>query len=109
MSNEIIGTWLRQQGQSETAIKNFWSVVLTSALSETVDYASLAAAKKVFADGFCASRQAYELITPRVPLGEIFDRRVPAWLERQGVNIHRGSRVQEISIQEKGDVAVYSI
>ena len=104
---EIARAWLRRQGRSESAIKHFWSVVLTSTLSETVDYASLAAAKKVFADGFCSSSRAYELIIPRVPLGEIFDCRVPAWLERQGVNIRRGSRVREISIQEKGDVAVF--
>ncbi len=81
--------------------------MLISALSETVDYASLAAAKKVFADGFCSSRQGYELIIPHVPLAEIFDHRVPAWLECQGVTIHRGARVQEISIQEKGGVAVH--
>ncbi|MGA2797268.1 MAG: hydroxysqualene dehydroxylase HpnE [Thermoguttaceae bacterium] len=104
---EIVRAWLRRHGQSESEIRNFWSVVLTSALSETVDYASLAAAKKVFADGFCASRHAYELVTPRVPLGEIFDRRVPEWLERQGVKIHRGARAAEIAFREKGEVSVF--
>jgi squalene-associated FAD-dependent desaturase len=104
---EIIGSWLRRQSQSKSAIERFWSVVLISALSETVDYASLAAAKKVFLDGFCSSRHAHELITPRVPLGDIFDRRVPEWLERQGVKIHRGARVAEITLREKGDVAVF--
>ncbi len=94
---ETIGTWLRRQGQSESAIRHFWSVVLTSALSETVDYASLAAAKKVFADGFCSSRHAYDLITPRVPLGDIFDCRVPAWLEQKGVHIHRGTPIKGIT------------
>lgn len=104
---EIVRAWLRRQGQSESAIRHFWSVVLTSALSETVDYASLAAAKKVFADGFCSSRHAYELITPRVPLGEIFDGRVPKWLVRQGVKINRGARIAEITFREKGDVSVF--
>jgi squalene-associated FAD-dependent desaturase len=104
---ETIGTWLRGQGQSEIVIERFWSVVLISALCETVDYASLAAAKKVFLDGFCSSRHTHELITPRVPLGEIFDRRVPAWLERQEVNIHRGARVAEITFREKGGLGVH--
>jgi uncharacterized protein with NAD-binding domain and iron-sulfur cluster len=81
--------------------------VLIGALSETVDYASLAAAKKVFLDGFCSSRHAYELIAPRVPLAEIFDRRVPEWLEKQKVRIHRSARVTEIASQETGDVAVF--
>jgi squalene-associated FAD-dependent desaturase len=104
---ETIGTWLQRQGQSEAVIDRFWSVVLTGALSETMDYASLAAAKKVFADGFCASRRAYELITPRVPLGEIFDRRVTEWLERQGVQIHRDARVTEIAGRGSGGVGVF--
>jgi squalene-associated FAD-dependent desaturase len=104
---EIVRAWLRRQGQCESAIKNFWSVVLTSALSETADHASLAAARKVFSDGFCSSRHAYELIMPRVPLGEIFDCRVPAWLERQGVKIHRGAKAAEITFREKGGMGVH--
>ena len=103
---EIIRSWLRRQRQSEAAIERFWSVVLTGALSETVNFASLAAAKKVFIDGFCSSRRAYELIIPRVPLGEIFDLRVPAWLEQQGVRIRRNARVMEIACQGKHGLVV---
>ena len=63
----------------------FWSVVLTSALGETVDRASLAAARKVFRDGFLASRGASDLVLPRRPLGEIFDDRLGQWLADRGV------------------------
>ncbi|HUT10407.1 MAG TPA: NAD(P)-binding protein, partial [Thermoguttaceae bacterium] len=73
---ETVGAWLRRHGQSQRAIERFWSVVLVSALSETIDRASLSAARKVFLDGFLASRRAYELAVPTVPLGEIFDWRV---------------------------------
>jgi squalene-associated FAD-dependent desaturase len=103
---EIFKAWLRRQGQSEKLIEKFWSVILNSALSETVNFTSLAAVKKVFTDGFFSSRRAYELIIPRVPLVEIFDRRASSWLELQGVRIHRGVRVMEISCQDKGDLAV---
>jgi squalene-associated FAD-dependent desaturase len=103
---EIIGPWLRRQGQTKAAIDGFWSAVLMSALSETVDFMSLAAAKKVFVDAFCSSRRAYQLITPRVPLAEVFDRRVPAWLEQQGVRIHRGARVAEIACRDNGGACV---
>ncbi len=51
-----VGQWLRRQGQSERVIERFWSTVLVSALGETVDRASLAAAQKVFRDGFLAAR-----------------------------------------------------
>ena len=79
---ETIGAWFRREGQSDAAIERFWSVVLTGALSETVDYASVTGAKKVFADGFCSSRQGYELITPRFLMGSIFDQGVDDWLVR---------------------------
>ncbi len=105
--SETIGAWLQRQGQSQAVIDKFWSTVLISALSETVDHASLAAAKKVFVDGFCASRRACELILPRVPLGEIFDRRVPSWLERQGVRIHCGVRVMEIASHGPSGLTVF--
>jgi squalene-associated FAD-dependent desaturase len=91
-----IGQWLHRQGQSPQAIEQFWSAVLVSALSETVDRASLAAARKVFLDGFLTSARAYELEIPQDPLSEIYDRRVGAWLEAHGVEVHRSVRVRRI-------------
>jgi squalene-associated FAD-dependent desaturase len=93
---KYFGTWLRSQGESETTIERFWSVVIMGALSETIDFVSLMAAKKVFLDGFCSSRNDYELITPLFPLGEILDRHVSKWLEQQGVRIHRGTKIKNI-------------
>ncbi len=91
-----IGAWLRAQGQSDRALERFWSPILVSALSETLDRASLSAARKVFVEGFLASRQAYELRVPRVPLDEIYDRRVADWLTARDVVLHRGTAVQRI-------------
>ena len=91
-----IGDWLRRHGQSENAIQGFWSVVLRSALAETVDRASLAAAREVFVDGFLASRGAYELELPKIALAELFDRRLSIWLTEHSVTVHRGARVKEI-------------
>ena len=50
----------RGNGQSPTAIEQFWSVILVSALGEELDRASLAAARKVLVDGFLAARDAYD-------------------------------------------------
>jgi len=91
-----IGRWLRGCGQSEEATGGFWSVVLVSALSETLDRASLAAARKVVVDGFLASARAYELEIPAVPLAEIYDHRLGDWLTAQRVEVHRGTRVRQI-------------
>jgi squalene-associated FAD-dependent desaturase len=91
-----IGTWLQRQGQSQRAIERFWSVVLVSALGETVDRASLAAARKVFRDGFWASRGASRLVLPRRPLVEIFHDRLGRRLADRGVTVHLGASVRRI-------------
>ena len=91
-----IGAWLRRQGQSERSIERFWSVVLVSALGETVDRASLVAARKVFREGFLASRGASDLVLPRLPLGEIFHDRVGKWLADQGVKVHLKTPIRQI-------------
>jgi squalene-associated FAD-dependent desaturase len=91
-----IGDWLRGQGESETAIERFWSVVLLSALGETLDRASLALSRKVFVDGFLANRRSYEMVVPQLPLQEIFDRRGGARLAEQGIAVHRGTKVRRL-------------
>lgn len=96
-----VHSWLREQGESARAIEQFWAVVLVSALGETLDRASLAAARKVFVDGFLTSRRDYELLIPQAPLGEIFDRRLGAWLAEHQVGVHLGTRVRAI----EGDAA----
>jgi squalene-associated FAD-dependent desaturase len=96
MGEGTIGAWLRRQGQSDRAIERFWSVVLVSALGETVNRASLAAAGKVFRDGFWTSRRASTLILPRRPLVEIFHDRLGKWLADRGVTVHLDTPVRRI-------------
>ncbi len=100
-TDRTVEQWLRENGQSDVALERFWSVVLVSALSETLDRASLAAARKVFVDGFLASGRAHELIVPRLPLAEIFDSRVGGWLGASGVHIHTGSRIERIDADDR--------
>ncbi len=97
-----IGCWLREHGQSDRALEHFWSVVLVSALSETIDRASLSAARKVFLDGFLASRRAYEVHVPQASLGEIYDRRLGKWLVDHGVEVHLRTPVRRIDGSRAG-------
>jgi len=91
-----VEAWLRSQGQTDRAIEQFWGVVLTSALGDTLDRASLAAARQVFVDGFLSSRQGYELEIPRVSLTEIYDRRLSTWLASHHVAVHLGTRIKTL-------------
>ena len=96
--DKTAGGWLREQEQSPRMIDRFWSVVLVSALGDTVDRVALSMARKVFLDGFMRSARGYEVLLPKIPLGEIFDDRVGRRLEELGVNIHLGSRVRTIEM-----------
>ena len=98
--DKTAGGWLREQGQSERTIERFWSVVLVSALGDTVDRVALIMARKVFLDGFMRSANGYEVLLPKIPLGEIFDTRIRQRLQKLGVNVHLGSPVQSIEMTE---------
>jgi squalene-associated FAD-dependent desaturase len=106
VDSPAIGRWLRLQGQSQTVIDRFWSVVLVSALGETVERASVAAARKVFVDGFLNHPQAYEVLVPSAPLTELYDHRVAESLRTRGVNIHTSTRVTQVAADTKGSARV---
>lgn len=91
-----IGTWLREHGQSERAIELFWTPVVVSALSETMDRAAVPPVRKVFVDAFMGNRRGFELQVPRVPLGEFYGERLQRWLKERGVSIRLGETVRQI-------------
>ena len=95
----LVLDWLREQRQPPRAIEYFWQVVLVSALGESLDRASLSAARKVFLDGFLAHRAAADVLVPTVSLSELYDRRVAAWLREQGVEIHIETPVERVERQ----------
>jgi len=88
--------WLRKQRQSQRAIERFWQVVLVSALGESLDRASLSAARKVFVDGFLAHPDACQVLVPKVSLGELYDVHVAKWLGEQSVRVHLESPTRMI-------------
>jgi squalene-associated FAD-dependent desaturase len=90
--------WLRQQYHPLRAIERFWQVVLVSSLGESLDRASLAAARKVLLDGFAAHREAADVFVPQVSLGELYDR-VADWLRGQGVAVHLETPVRQVGEQ----------
>ena len=93
---QTAGEWLRQHGQSQRAIDQFWAVVLVSALGEEVEHASICYARKVFVDGFLASRKGYLVEVPRVPLGTLYGERLENWLRNHGVTLRLGCAVETI-------------
>ncbi len=93
---QTIGQWLRRHGQSDRAIDLFWSPVFVSALGETVDHASLPAARQVLVEGFLGSRRASDLLVPRRLLKEVFHVAASRRLAELGVTIHLAARVERV-------------
>jgi squalene-associated FAD-dependent desaturase len=95
-TDKTIAAWLQEQRQPTEAIERFWSVVLVSALGETLDRASLQAARKVFVDGFMAHRDAYHVLVPTLPLVELYEQHIARRLTQRGVVIRRSALVTRL-------------
>jgi len=95
-ASPTIGHWLLTHGQTQRAIDLFWTPVIVSALSETVDRAAVPPVRKVFVDAFLASRQACQLQIPRVPLGEFYGRRLEQWLREHGITLRLECAAKQI-------------
>jgi squalene-associated FAD-dependent desaturase len=89
--------WLQSNGQSPAAIAGFWNVVLVSALGETLDRASLFAARKVIVYGFLGAANAYQVDVPQVPLGELYGGRLADCLRKRGVELRTGAAVRSVT------------
>jgi squalene-associated FAD-dependent desaturase len=96
-NSPTIGAWLKAHKQTPRAMDLYWNVILVSALGEELDRASLAAARKVIVDGFLASRDAYVLEVPRVPLAELYGDVLERWLANRGVRVHLNAPVRQVS------------
>jgi squalene-associated FAD-dependent desaturase len=88
--------WLKAVGQPERVIRLFWQPVLESALGESIDLVSTAAARKVAVDAFLAHRDAADMFVPTEPLGSLFGDRLVGWLEGRGVVVETGRSVTAI-------------
>ena len=67
-----LGTWLRQNGQTQGAIDRFWRLVIASALNADVDEIGLPYAAKVIRELFLNSAQAGAMGMSSVPLSELY-------------------------------------
>jgi len=95
-------SWLEMERQSESAVNGFWKVILVSALSEELKNISVAVARKVFVDGFMATRESYEMLVPKLPLGELYGERLKTQLQARGVTVLSASGVREITGTRSG-------
>ena len=101
-----IAEWLDRQRQPANAIENFWNVVLVSALSESLDRISVAAARKVFVDGFLTNREGWKVSLPTVPLDELYSGTLAQWLAAHSVDVRLKTGVERLVMDEGAISAV---
>jgi squalene-associated FAD-dependent desaturase len=99
--------WLRAAAQPDRVIRLFWQPVIESALGESIDLVSVAAARKVAVDGFLAHRDAADLIVPTIPLGTLLGERLVARLEARRAAVRTGAAVT--AIEHDGHDAVTAV
>ena len=101
---ETFGRWLRREGASEESIEHFWSPLVYSALSDTVDAVCLFAAVKVIALAFMSGRDAMSMYIPKCPLREIYNIEAQRKLNQLGVKVHFQTRIERL-VCEQGESA----
>ena len=101
-----IAEWLDHQRQPASAIEYFWNVVLVSALSESLDRISVAAARKVFVDGFLTNREGWKVSLPTVPLDELYSGTLAQWLAAHDVDVRLKTGVERLVMEDGAVTAV---
>ena len=89
--------WLVAQAQTPNAIDRFWRTIIVSALGEELARVNLSAVAKVLQDGFLNHRNAFHLMVPNKPLGELFGTHAEAKLREAGVDVCLQTRVQQFT------------
>ena len=96
VTGRIAEAWLRAHGQTPDTIKDFWGVIVVSALGESIDRVSASAIRKVFVDGFAAARGASDILVPKMPLVKLIGEKLTAEIRGLGVEIGTRQRVRKI-------------
>ncbi len=92
--DEAFGPWLARHGQGARAVERLWNPVAIAALNARVEKVGLAAARKVFHDGFFAPHGA-DIGLFAVPLASIFDA-AGTYVEARGGVVETGAAAARV-------------
>ena len=95
--NRSFEKWLRDHQQGATSLKRLWEPICVATLNAHTDTVSIAAAVKVFKDGFFTAHGA-DLGLFTLPLSRIFAAAIP-FLQSCGGEIRLKARVEKILIE----------
>jgi hydroxysqualene dehydroxylase len=104
LDRQTLGAYLRAHGQNDATIGALWGVVGTATLNLDPDEASLALAAKVFRTGLLDHAPASDVGYAAAPLGALHSEAAASALDRAGVEVLLGHRVELVEPSARGVV-----
>lgn len=100
--------WLLSAGQSENAVKKFWSPVLAGALNDDLDHVSARYAAMVVRESMLINRDGFTMGISRVPLGVLHGRLAKQALETHNARIYLADKVDKVARLSTGGLEITS-
>jgi squalene-associated FAD-dependent desaturase len=107
LSTITAAAWLNRHRQDANLREKFWDVILVSALGDIPERVSMAAARKVIADGFAGAQTASDVWVPNRPLSEIFSGSMLEFLRETRIDARSGIAVKSIQ-HANGSIKLHS-
>lgn len=102
------GDWLAEHEQGETAIANFWNLIILPTVNVPADEASLKLAVKVFSTGLLSRAAAGDIGWAKVPLSVLHGDAARNALQSAGGEIRTRSEVSRVGLGGQGDLEVHA-
>ena len=96
--------WLRDNGQSDHAIRNLWQVLIEGTLNDRVSDVSAAMGLMIVQDGLLQSNNAANIGYPTVPLQDAVGTPAQRFLQSHGVRLLTGCPARRINLTADGAV-----
>ncbi len=88
--------WLKDNGQTQNAIRNFWGFFVLAALNIDVKNASTAQAAFLFRRGLFGNNDAFDVGAFSEHLSYIFENKILSSLEESGVEVHKSTKINSL-------------
>jgi squalene-associated FAD-dependent desaturase len=106
LDSQRLGDWLAARGQSERARRVLWDLFTVSALNVAGDDANLSLAATVVRTALLGARDAADIGTPAIPLGDLHGKAGARLLEQLGATVRLSAKVTSVQPLPSGGFRV---
>src|SRR5207302_5302275 len=98
LNGQTFGDWLSRHGQTATAVRDFWDLIVVPTLNARADEASAAQALFVFQEGFLKSPGATAIGIPAVGLSRLHVEPAMDYIRSRGGSVRLGCAVERLEV-----------